>query len=342
MKNSIVLKRFLFQCDLMSLFRSISRLEKVSILRYHSVADPEDNYYTNPSISLVPDVFEKQVQYITKHYNVITLNDVYMYLVQERNIPKNTVVFTFDDGYADNYIAYLILKKYNATGTFYITARCIEHEPLWLFEVNYLISATSKHVLEISTRDERYDFQIRTKDEKRSAIRKIMELVKSHDLATREDIRRQLKDQIQDVHDLQEKSSRVMLSWNQIREMNDNGMTIGSHTLTHLNLPNADFADAKTEILESKKLLEEKIHCEVVHFSYPNGGNYDYYNTSIKEFVKQAGYKTATTSNNGVISPLDDCYELNRIRVTQYLPEILYQIDCEPFISNILKRGVVN
>ena len=170
-------------------------------------------------------------------------------------------------------------------------------------------------------------------------MNKVMEIIKSNDRKTREQIRQQLKDHFLDVPDLHEKGSRVMLSWDQIREMSENNMTIASHTMTHLNLPNATPDDANQEIIQSKELLEEMIQKEVNHFSYPNGGKYEYYNEKIKSFVKQAGYKTATTSNNGVTRIGDDALELNRLRVTPNLSEIIYQIHCEPVVQQIMKNN---
>ena len=97
--------------------------------------------------------------------------------------------------------------------------------------------------------------------------------------------------------------------------------------MTHLNLPNADYPDAVREINECKEILEEKIGVPVRHFSYPNGGNYAYYNESIKKMVKKAGYITSTTSNNGIAGLQSNLYELKRIRITNNLPEIIYQVD---------------
>jgi peptidoglycan/xylan/chitin deacetylase (PgdA/CDA1 family) len=120
--------------------------------------------------------------------------------------------------------------------------------------------------------------------------------------------------------------------------MSDNGMDIGGHTVTHLNLPNADQADARSEIINCKKLIENKIGRQVGHFSYPNGGNYDYYNNVVKDYVKQADYLTSTTSNNGLAEITSDPYELNRIRITDHLAEVVYQIECEALINRTLGR----
>ena len=48
-------------------------------------------------------------------------------------LPSNAVAITFDDGYADNLPAARTLHRYGVTGTFYLTAGCLDGEqPFWL------------------------------------------------------------------------------------------------------------------------------------------------------------------------------------------------------------------
>ena len=174
---------------------------------------------------------------------------------------------------------------------------------------------------------------IGSEQEKFTSIRAITALIKSNNRAFRDALREQLREQLSDVTGLEERAAQIMLTWEQLRKMDTDGMTIGGHTMTHLNLPNADPEDARQEIVSCKKLLEDKLKRPVRHFSYPNGGNYAYYNEDISAMVKAAGYVTATTSNNG-LAPIDQHpFELSRIRVTPNLPEIYYQMEWEPLVG---------
>ncbi len=320
----------------MSLSRRFFKTGTAAILRYHSVAEPGDNYYSSPGICITPEVFENQIRFLSENYNIVSLDTIADCIDKQQPFPEKTVVLTFDDGYRDNYQAYQIMKTYGVQGTFYIAAGCIgEGEPLWLFEIIYLVSNTAKFEFKLSVKGEDVYFLLLSKNQKKSASRKITEIIKSNNLEVREDIRAQLKDQLCDVSDLHEKSSKVMLTWEQVQEMSCNGMTVGGHTMTHLNLPNADPHDMVSEIKECKNMIEQKTGHPALHFSYPNGGNYDYYNDSVTEAVKKSGYVTSTTSNNGVIDLKSDLFELSRIRITNYLPEIIYQVDFEPIVSKI-------
>ena len=66
----------------------------------------------------------------------------------------------------------------------------------------------------------------------------------------------------------------------------------------------------RTEIVDSKRRLEEEIGVRVAHFAYPTGG----FDEEIKEMVKQAGYDSACTTNRGYDRFNRDLYELKRVR----------------------------
>jgi peptidoglycan/xylan/chitin deacetylase (PgdA/CDA1 family) len=64
---------------------------------------------------------------------------------------------------------------------------------------------------------------------------------------------------------------REMLDWSQIREMARAGMTIGAHSMSHPDLRRLSDRDVSVEILGSKKVLEDRLGCEVSSFAYPFG-----------------------------------------------------------------------
>ncbi len=340
MKNSLVLKNLLFQAGVMSLCRRINKRGTVAILRYHSIVEPQHNYYASPSICIAPQEFEAQVRYLSENYNIISLDTVANCISKYKRFPEKAVVLTFDDGYRDNYHAYQIMKHYGVQGTFYIVSGCLNGgESLWLFEVIYLVKNTLRSNLSFNVKGADVYFTLLTASERGYAIQRITEIIKSNNLEVRENIRKQLLDQAQDVQDFCEKASQVMMSWEQVQEMSSNGMSIGGHTMTHLNLPNVKKTDAIKEINGCKEIIEEKIGTPVRHFSYPNGGNYGHYDDTIMKIVKSAGYMTATTSNNGVIDLTSNLFELSRIRITNNLSEIVYQMDCEPIVNRVLRVG---
>jgi peptidoglycan/xylan/chitin deacetylase (PgdA/CDA1 family) len=100
-----------------------------------------------------------------------------------------------------------------------------------------------------------------------------------------------------------------MLSWKEIKEMNANGITIGAHTLDHVNLNTIHEKEARRQILQSKKVLEKKLGKEVRYFCYPYGE----YNRAAVKIVRESGYLAATSSRPGVVNSAMNPYTLKRI-----------------------------
>lgn len=102
-----------------------------------------------------------------------------------------------------------------------------------------------------------------------------------------------------------------MLNWNEIKELDANGITIGAHTMNHPHLAKIKPYQAEKEIIESKKALEKVLGKPVLVFSYPYGS----YNKTVEDFVKKAGFKVAVTTKQGINFSNADPYALRRIRI---------------------------
>ncbi|MFH1622401.1 MAG: polysaccharide deacetylase family protein [Candidatus Omnitrophota bacterium] len=82
------------------------------------------------------------------------------------------------------------------------------------------------------------------------------------------------------------------LNWQQIKELKDSGMIIGSHGMTHKILTELKDEDLDYELRASKKLLEENLGQSVNYFSIPGG----LYNRKIIQKAKACGYRAVFTS----------------------------------------------
>ena len=100
------------------------------------------------------------------------------------------------------------------------------------------------------------------------------------------------------------------LSWEQVKEMAGNGISIGSHSRRHLYLPDLPEQEQREEIFGSKRIIEQHLGRPSDYFSYPIGG----FNDQIKQFVKAAGYYGAAATNRGYDKTNKDVFELKRIR----------------------------
>ncbi|MCK4912201.1 MAG: polysaccharide deacetylase family protein [Candidatus Omnitrophica bacterium] len=87
------------------------------ILMYHSVDKSRVDTYSAVSST----TFHKQMKFIKDHgYRVISLFDYCSLLKEGKNMPRNLVVITFDDGYKDNFKAVEILKEFGYPMTIFL------------------------------------------------------------------------------------------------------------------------------------------------------------------------------------------------------------------------------
>ncbi len=105
--------------------------------------------------------------------------------------------------------------------------------------------------------------------------------------------------------------TRRLLTLDQMRDMQRQGVTFGSHSLTHPLLTTLSNCDLLREVHDSKKLLEDLLGTPVDWFAYPYGD----VDRRVRAAVLEAGYKAAVTTNAG-FNLWQDPLALNRFEVS--------------------------
>lgn len=115
------------------------------------------------------------------------------------------------------------------------------------------------------------------------------------------------------------KNRKAILSLKDIKKIDKNLFTIGSHTLTHIDLSNSSIDLSFKEIRDSKQILENLLNREVDYLAYPKG----FYND---EVVKKAAgvYKASLTSDPGIINYKSNLQLLNRIGVDRTITNVVF------------------
>ena len=103
------------------------------------------------------------------------------------------------------------------------------------------------------------------------------------------------------------------VTWDHVRAMAEQGMSIGSHTVHHSYLPLVPRQRLAEELVESKHLIESQIDRPVHFISYPIGG----FTPEVQEIVREAGYRAACTTNRLSRMKAIDRFALRRIKITE-------------------------
>jgi peptidoglycan/xylan/chitin deacetylase (PgdA/CDA1 family) len=109
---------------------------------------------------------------------------------------------------------------------------------------------------------------------------------------------------------------RPLMSRADLLAWQEAGQEIGSHTLTHARLTQVPLAQARAEIFDSRKKLEDLAGRPVRHFCYPYGD----LNPAIRDLVGEAGYVTATTTKPGFNGPGTDPLLMHRFAALHRKP----------------------
>lgn len=100
----------------------------------------------------------------------------------------------------------------------------------------------------------------------------------------------------------------------QIKEIAQSGLIeIGGHTVHHGYLKGLPKEEAVLEISNSKEILGKMLGIPIVSFAYPYGA----FDDQAIKLVKDAGFKTAVTTIQGIEATQDNRYKLPRIRLGQ-------------------------
>ncbi len=110
------------------------------------------------------------------------------------------------------------------------------------------------------------------------------------------------------------------MSWSQIREIQSQGMEIGSHTVTHPQLHAMPSKQVEKEVSESKRAIEEKVGAAVTSFAYPYAFPEQdrQFAKGLRESLKQQGYESAVSTIIGTARRGNDAFFLPRIPVNSY------------------------
>jgi peptidoglycan/xylan/chitin deacetylase (PgdA/CDA1 family) len=102
-----------------------------------------------------------------------------------------------------------------------------------------------------------------------------------------------------------------MLRWDDLADLEQQGIEIGSHSHCHSQLDTVPRIEAREEIRRSKGELEEALDHPVRSFAYPHGHS----DAAVRRLVQEAGFDSACAVNNALSSATDNRFSLSRLTV---------------------------
>ena len=263
--------------------------KRPKLLMYHSFSIDYSKY----SINI--DEFDWQVSEIKKNFIPITLLELSELIKSNKEIPNNTIVLTIDDGYDSFYkLAYPILKKYDVPATFFVTTGFINGD-LWLWpdKIKWILRKNNTNKQSITLNNQTF---LLSKNWKKS-WRTINDYCLTVDENVKQSMIVSLADQLKINIPINPPEQYKASKWKELQEMQDWGIEIGGHTISHPSLTKVTYEQSRVEIRQCLADLNKNLGVKKRTFCYPNGLPEDY-DEEIKNIVKQEGFIDAVTAFN--------------------------------------------
>tara|TARA_B100000795_G_scaffold239743_1_gene201559 strand:- start:92 stop:1051 length:960 start_codon:yes stop_codon:yes gene_type:complete len=286
------------------------------ILLYHGVTDAKSIGIENFSGKHISaNEFERQMFFIKKNCNVLSLDDIVEIHRNNDKWPKNSVAVTFDDGFKNNYTtAVPILKRLNIPATFYVCSGMIESNKMfWVDKIEDSINFTDLKKIRILL-ESNTDFELDSKDKRIFAVSEIKKFCKKVDVNSKERVLNSLKDLTKIEPKPSNAKNYEMLSWDDLKSINDDPLfTIGCHTLYHdIMSSHNDEKRMFRDVELSIGLLEFNLNENIIHYSYPEGQKNDY-NQRVIDKLKESKIVCSPSAIHGINPHHTDIFNLFRI-----------------------------
>ncbi|MEU9011441.1 polysaccharide deacetylase family protein [Streptomyces sp. NPDC048479] len=100
-----------------------------------------------------------------------------------------------------------------------------------------------------------------------------------------------------------------MMTLSQAPLLEQYGVEVGAHTVTHPQLDTLPPKALHRELRESKAVLEDVLGHQVTHLAYPHGYN----SRAVRRAVARAGYASAVAVRHALSSDTDETYRIARL-----------------------------
>jgi peptidoglycan/xylan/chitin deacetylase (PgdA/CDA1 family) len=261
----------------------------VIILLYHRVAELVDD---PQGLAVTPDNFREQLLVLRSRFPILRFEE-------DWNIRRKTsFIITFDDGYADNlYHALPVLEELGIPATFFVSSAAIgNNDEFWWDKLENII---------YSADIERFPKQIKLPNgnilsaycDKKELLLKLQLALKPFDVNLRNGF---IDNLILETNcDYRPRKTHLPLTLDELRQLASSSLvTIGSHTVNHVQLSGLPGRAQKQEISKGHKELEIMLNKQLNVFSYPFG-NVDDFNAETVDMCRENGFSKVAANFPG-------------------------------------------
>ena len=281
------------------------------ILMYHRISEVGAD---RSLLSVPPAEYRAQMKYLRDaDFRVLSLEELAVGLRMEM-LPPRAVALTFDDGYLDSLTTVsVVLAEYQMPAAFFVVTAMHErpHEFWWdALERAFDGERRLPERLEVTLTNLRLSLRTSTADERGVARDRIKRTFFKLSREEREDIVDFLL-RWSGAGQRGTSVSRAMTAAEIRTLVRIPGMSVGSHTVNHLHLPSQRPIVKFSELVESKRSLEQLLDRDITTLSYPYGA----FDAETVAMARGSGYRCAVSTGSAALVTGSDVFGLPRIAV---------------------------
>lgn len=281
---------------------------RVVVLMYHRVltSDEVSRQPVQSGMYVLDTVFAEQMSFVKNNFTVLSLQEL-LNLWQRGAWSEQSryCVITFDDGWLDNYHhAYPVLKRLRMPATIFLPTDYVgSDEWFWPDQLAFLFKAVADRKGDVADLKGIEGVLSGCLGEDISLL---VEGLAHHEEVTDHIIERCKSLPIQRIRELVRvlatelrvtlPCDRVIVNWDEVREMSQDGVSFGSHSCSHRIMTTITPDEVSEELVRSRQVLLEQNVNYVPVYCYPNGNS----DAHIQSQVKASGYEAAVSVRTGV------------------------------------------
>jgi peptidoglycan/xylan/chitin deacetylase (PgdA/CDA1 family) len=267
-----------------------------AVIAYHRVVeDFASSAETSiPSMLVTGRTLERHLDWIGRRFRFVSLDELGSSLEAGHSRRKPVAAITFDDGYRDFYFHALpLLKKKGIPAALFVVTDFLDTKRVQTHDKLYLLLSR------------RFGPQLKAGDLgsllQRLGIAGANVTAATPFQATRQILEALPQAEIERILTLLERDVPISedtykpfysLTWEMLATVRRAGVTVGSHTKTHVLMTNESGHKVSDEVTGSREQLEARLGVPVQHFAYPSG----LFNTFSVNAVAAARYRYGYTT----------------------------------------------
>jgi peptidoglycan/xylan/chitin deacetylase (PgdA/CDA1 family) len=285
--------------DLPVLSMRVRAQRRPLILGYHRVVEDfaAESRTEMGSMLTSTAMFERHLEWLGRRFRFVSLDEIAAHALDDKPFDSPVAAITFDDGYRDVYEqAFPILQRMGIPAAIFIVTDLVGQDDWQTHDKLYYLLGKAyarwddprRELFGVMAELDLPTLAVLPPRATQSPFSTVGALLPSLSNTDVHRVMTALEAMVGNGrHDIPRS-----LTWPMVTRMRRAGLTIGSHTRTHVSLPAESPDSAFDELASSKSALERQLDEPIEHFAYPGGQ----FTPAVVDTAVRAGYRFAYTA----------------------------------------------